>query len=620
MKKCPVCGVEHSDIVHVCSICGSPLDEEGVAEKEKKNAQPSRPASEPTAEDVRKTISSVVTNASEEHEAPEEDSYDVDSPFVINAMKDNAAPKQAANQPRGKRMPRSDMDTTIVAAESAQKVYEATQNAINARQAAAAQNAEQQAEAAEDINWSERKHTRDKSKGSQRVVLAVCAFLLLMIIAVLVVFGKMILGEDTTAAPANPTQTTEQAQQEETEPAQETEVVEPAPETEILPAEEETPAEQGEAENGEQTAETAADPDLAGAENQNQERTEPQQQETQQQENQQTEEQEPQTQRELPAITDVDETVYATSDVNIRDYPGVQGSNVIGVLIGGQEAKRTGTTTKGWSRVEVNGKTGYVSDKYLSTSKPSENASKSTGEASITSGGVNLRDVPNGNILATLNKGDKVKLTGKTSGAWSEVTYDGKTGYVYTSYLSTSTNSGTASTDVKVTETNDTVYAVSGVNVRSAPSSSGSTVLTTLKQGDKVTRIGTTSNGWSKVKVGDITGYVYSDYLSTSKNGGSSGGNSGSGKTTGYILSKSDSHVYTQKELSKLSKSQLRLARNEIYARHGRKFNDKSLQDYFNGCSWYKGTVDPATFDANVMDYLNDTEIANLKAIAEAEG
>ena len=25
MKKCPVCGVEHSDIVPVCSICGSPL-------------------------------------------------------------------------------------------------------------------------------------------------------------------------------------------------------------------------------------------------------------------------------------------------------------------------------------------------------------------------------------------------------------------------------------------------------------------------------------------------------------------------------------------------------------------------------------------------------------------
>ena len=25
MKKCPVCGVEHSDIVPVCSICGSSL-------------------------------------------------------------------------------------------------------------------------------------------------------------------------------------------------------------------------------------------------------------------------------------------------------------------------------------------------------------------------------------------------------------------------------------------------------------------------------------------------------------------------------------------------------------------------------------------------------------------
>ena len=87
-----------------------------------------------------------------------------------------------------------------------------------------------------------------------------------------------------------------------------------------------------------------------------------------------------------------------------------------------------------------------------------------------------------------------------------------------------------------------------------------------------------------------------------------------------YILPDSATRNYTKSELSSLSSSQLRLARNEIYARHGRKFNDKSLQDYFNNCSWYSGTVDPATFDANINSYLNSYELANLKLIKEVEG
>ena len=42
-----------------------------------------------------------------------------------------------------------------------------------------------------------------------------------------------------------------------------------------------------------------------------------------------------------------------------------------------------------------------------------------------------------------------------------------------------------------------------------------------------------------------------------------------------------------------LSKADLRLARNEILARHGRIFNSDDLKTYFEGKSWYSGTVAP---------------------------
>lgn len=59
-----------------------------------------------------------------------------------------------------------------------------------------------------------------------------------------------------------------------------------------------------------------------------------------------------------------------------------------------------------------------------------------------------------------------------------------------------------------------------------------------------------------------------------------------------------------------------RLARNEVYARHGRKFKDKELQEFFNARSWYNGTIEADDFK---QDMLNDVEKANVKAMKEWE-
>lgn len=83
-----------------------------------------------------------------------------------------------------------------------------------------------------------------------------------------------------------------------------------------------------------------------------------------------------------------------------------------------------------------------------------------------------------------------------------------------------------------------------------------------------------------------------------------------------YILKDSDSKLITESDLSELTAEQLRLARNEIYARHGRKFNDSTLQSYFNKCSWYHGTIDPDSFSD---DLLNDFEKQNKDIITNYE-
>ena len=72
-----------------------------------------------------------------------------------------------------------------------------------------------------------------------------------------------------------------------------------------------------------------------------------------------------------------------------------------------------------------------------------------------------------------------------------------------------------------------------------------------------------------------------------------------------YVLANSSTAYVTDAQLSNLSTSELNIAKNEIYARHGRKFKSDALQKYFESKSWYK-------VNAN-YNYANDS--ANLTQI-----
>jgi hypothetical protein len=83
-----------------------------------------------------------------------------------------------------------------------------------------------------------------------------------------------------------------------------------------------------------------------------------------------------------------------------------------------------------------------------------------------------------------------------------------------------------------------------------------------------------------------------------------------------YLLPESDSRFLTEADLKNLTHEELSLARNEIFARHGRIFQNQQIAAYFSTKTWYSGTVSAADFpwgDLNTYEHANITFIADYE-------
>lgn len=83
-------------------------------------------------------------------------------------------------------------------------------------------------------------------------------------------------------------------------------------------------------------------------------------------------------------------------------------------------------------------------------------------------------------------------------------------------------------------------------------------------------------------------------------------------KDGSYIIEGSDSRMLTQEEVSAMDANLRQMAINEIYARHGRKFKDQAIQDYFNAKAWYTPSVEPEAFSENVFNQYEKSNISLL--------
>jgi len=121
-----------------------------------------------------------------------------------------------------------------------------------------------------------------------------------------------------------------------------------------------------------------------------------------------------------------------------------------------------------------------------------------------TGSGLRLRSEANtsSSVLASLPEGTSVEILDTVNESWYQVSYEGKTGYVSSAYLS-------------VEEEDDTLYAVvtaSSLNLRAQPSTESEKV-DSLPMGTTVEVLEEAQDGWYLVASGDLTGYVSGQYL-----------------------------------------------------------------------------------------------------------
>ena len=153
-------------------------------------------------------------------------------------------------------------------------------------------------------------------------------------------------------------------------------------------------------------------------------------------------------------------TMYVTPDVGLNMRKGAGTSYaVIKTLPKGTQVT-VHSTSNGWSQITASGVQGYVSSKYLSSTKPSTGTSGSTDSNESTDKtstmyvtpdvGLNMRKGAGTSyaLIKTLPKGTQVTVH-STSNGWSKITENGVQGYVSSQYLSsTKPSTGTSgSTD-----------------------------------------------------------------------------------------------------------------------------------------------------------------------------
>lgn len=160
-----------------------------------------------------------------------------------------------------------------------------------------------------------------------------------------------------------------------------------------------------------------------------------------------------------------------------------------------------------WSKVTVNGKSGYMMTRYLSNSEKNVTATVRTN----TGIGLNLREEPSlsGTILTSYKPGTQVTVLQKGH-SWSRVQVDGKMGFMSTAYLNFG---GSQNTSVagKVAVVNNP-KATQVLNLRET-ASLDARVLSYYRNGAKVTILSSTG-AWYKVKTADgKVGYMMAKYL-----------------------------------------------------------------------------------------------------------
>ena len=220
-------------------------------------------------------------------------------------------------------------------------------------------------------------------------------------------------------------------------------------------------------------------------------------------------------------IIDYARVTTANGGLNLRD--AINGTRVAVI----PQGATVSVHSKGadWCRVSYSGKTGYVMTKFLTfgsaapteTPTPAPEVVISYARVNTVTGGLNLRETPNGTRIAVIPQNAVIGVI--TKGAdWSRIKYGDKVGYVMTKFLADTTATPAPSTPApgntlqcygKVTTANG-----GGLNMRSGPATTYGRIAS-IKNGG-VVEVYDKGAVWSRIKYNGTFGYVMSQYLTFS--------------------------------------------------------------------------------------------------------
>lgn len=220
-------------------------------------------------------------------------------------------------------------------------------------------------------------------------------------------------------------------------------------------------------------------------------------------------------------IIDYARVTTANGGLNLRD--AINGTRISVI----PQGATVSVHSKGadWCRVSYSGKTGYVMTKFLTfgsaapaeTPAPAPEVVISYARVNTVTGGLNLRETPNGTRIAVIPQNAVIGVITKGTD-WSRVKYGDKVGYVMTKFLADTTATPAPSTPApgntlqcygKVTTANG-----GGLNMRSGPATTYGRIAS-IKNGG-VVEVYDKGAVWSRIKYNGTFGYVMSQYLTFS--------------------------------------------------------------------------------------------------------
>ncbi|MBQ8536858.1 MAG: SH3 domain-containing protein [Clostridia bacterium] len=203
------------------------------------------------------------------------------------------------------------------------------------------------------------------------------------------------------------------------------------------------------------------------------------------------------------------------SGLNLRTGPS-GGRTVIDTLANGTQVTVLGVVGEDWCHVQVENLTGYVMTQHLSAFQSPAVPSGQTGVAYVkntyASQRLNLRARPDlkSAILGRYADGVKVNVIASRGDGWAYVRVGGRTGYMMTQFLTWQSPAASNGQTAYVTNP----VAAQKLNLRTGPGASYASY-GLFCTGAPVKVLARRSDGWVRVQVGSLVGYMNEDYLSS---------------------------------------------------------------------------------------------------------